>query len=241
MKQVLIYLVEFLKEQHGMSMAEMSKGLGKGRNFIREAITRGYENEDNYGEIIINLKFNFFHSYDSHKFYMFIEEKKHQESIDSYKVALKQSIESNLEEIEKKNKQISDLEHRIVVLSRDIDKGWKEVNKLNEVVATKDLFIDGQDEEIKGLKERVNTLLDKAESEKKLIADLSLELEKTNELIGIESNQVDRQSYTIESLTAISRELGTENTKLQKRNRILLSMLLLFCAIDLIMAFLRYM
>ncbi len=150
MKQVLIYLVEFLKEQHGMSMAEMSKGLGKGRNFIREAITRGYEDEDKYKRLIMELRYNFFVNGDYADFLKFME-KKHQESIDSYKVALKQSLESNLDEIEKKNKTISDLEHRIVVLSRDVDKGWEEVNKLNEVVATKDLFIDGLDNDIKDL------------------------------------------------------------------------------------------
>lgn len=150
MKQVLIYLVEFLKEQNGMSMSEMSKGLGRSRNFIREAITLGYENEDNYVDIINNLKFNFFYSNDDNEFYMFMA-KKHQESIRSYKDALKQSLESNLDEIEKKNKTISDLEHRIVVLSRDVDKVWEEVNKLNEIVATKDLFIDELDNDIKDL------------------------------------------------------------------------------------------
>ena len=150
MKQVLIYLVEFLKKHHGMSMAEMSKVLGKGRNFIREAITRGYEDEEKYVDIMNNLKFNFFYPNDDNEFYMFME-KKYQESIDSYKVALKQSLENNLEEIDKKNKTISALEHRIVVLSRDVDKGWEEVNKLNEVVATKDLFIDGLDNDIKDL------------------------------------------------------------------------------------------
>lgn len=150
MKQVLIYLVEFLKEQHGMSMSEMSKGLGKSRNFIREAITRGYENEEKYKSLIADLRYNFFVNGDYADFFKFME-KKHQESIDSYKVALKQSIESNLEEIDKKNKTISALEHRIVVLSRDVDKGWEEVNKLNEVVATKDLFIDGLDNDIKDL------------------------------------------------------------------------------------------
>lgn len=152
MKQVLIYLVEFLKEQHGMSMAEMSKGLGKGRNFIREAITRGYEDEDKYVDIMNNLKFNFFYSNDDNDFYMFME-KKHQEYKNS-----KQSLESNLEEMDKKNKTISALEHRIVVLSRDVDKGWEEVNKLNEVVATKDLFIDGQDKEIQDHKKSMQAL-----------------------------------------------------------------------------------
>lgn len=82
MKQVLIYLVEFLKEQHGMSMSEMSKGLGRGRNFIRESITRGYENEDKYVDIMNNLKFNFFYSNDDNEFYMFMA-RKNQESISS--------------------------------------------------------------------------------------------------------------------------------------------------------------
>lgn len=164
MKQVLIYLVEFLKEQYGMSMSEMSKGLGKSRNFIREAITRGYDNEDKYVDIINNLKFNFFYSNDDNEFHMFIE-KKHQESIDSYKVALKQSLENNLDEIEEKNKTISDLEHRIVVLSRNVDKGWErtesqngEIVKLNNTIATKDLFIDGQDKEIQDYKKSMEAL-----------------------------------------------------------------------------------
>lgn len=142
MKQVLIYLVEFLKEQHGMSMAEMSKGLGKGRNFIREAINRGYEDEDKYKRLIMELRYNFFVNGDYADFLKFMENK-HQEEIhktetssdkivdhlhervESYQVALKQSLESNLEEMDKKNKTISDLEHRIVVLSRNVDKGWE--------------------------------------------------------------------------------------------------------------------
>lgn len=175
MKQVLIYLVEFLKEQHGMSMAEMSKGLGKGRNFIREAINRGYEDEDKYKRLIMELRYNFFVNGDYADFLKFMENK-HQEEIhktetssdkivdhlhervESYQVALKQSLESNLEEMDKKNKTISDLEHRIVVLSRNVDKGWEEVNKLNEVVATKDLFIDGQDKEIQDHKKSMQAL-----------------------------------------------------------------------------------
>lgn len=254
MKQVLIYLVEFLKEQHGMSMAEMSKGLGKGRNFIREAITRGYENEDNYVDIMNNLKFNFFHSNDDNEFYMFMA-KKHQESIRSYKDALKQSVESNLDEIEKKNKQISELEHRIVVLSREVDKVWNRTEsqneaivKLNNSITTKDKFIDGQDEEIKGLNERLSVLIGKAELEKELISNLKLELEGARGLIKTGNNKVGRQDFHIKNLEEMHEDLKsdnkflyTENTKLQKRNRILISMLLLFCAIDLIMAFLRYM
>lgn len=178
MKQVLIYLVEFLKEQHGMSMSEMSKGLGKGRNFIREAITRGYENEDKYKRLIMELRYNFFVNGDYADFLKFME-KKHQESIDSYKVALKQSLENNLDEIEEKNKTISDLEHRIVVLSRDVDKGWERTEsqnativKLNNTITTKDLFIDGQDEELKGLRERVNILVDKNNSQQESIRGL---------------------------------------------------------------------
>ena len=175
MKQVLIYLVEFLKEQHGMSMAEMSKGLGKGRNFIREAITRGYEDEDKYKRLIMELRYNFFVNGDYADFLKFMENK-HQEEIhktetssdkivdhlhervESYQVALKQSLESNLEEMDKKNKTISDLEHRIVVLSRNVDKGWEEVNKLNNTIATKDLFIDGQDKEIQDHKKSMEAL-----------------------------------------------------------------------------------
>lgn len=168
MKQVLIYLVEFLKEHHEMSMSEISKGLGKSRNFIQQAIARGYDNDDKYKSLIADLRYNFFVNGDYADFLKFMENK-HQEEIhktetasdkivdhlhervESYQVALKQSLESNLEEMEKKNKTISDLEHRIVVLSRDVDKGWEEVNKLNEVVATKDLFIDGLDNDIKDL------------------------------------------------------------------------------------------
>lgn len=175
MKQVLIYLVDFLKKHHGISMSEMSKGLGKGRNFIREAITRGYENEDKYKRLIMELRYNFFVNGDYADFLKFMENK-HQEEIhktetssdkivdhlhervESYQVALKQSLESNLEEMDKKNKTISDLEHRIVVLSRNVDKGWEEVNKLNEVVATKDLFIDGQDKEIQDHKKSMQAL-----------------------------------------------------------------------------------
>lgn len=151
MKQVLIYLVEFLKEQHGISMSEMSKGLGRGRNFIREAITRGYENEDKYVDIMNNLKFNFFYSNDDNEFYMFMA-KKHHESISSYKDALKQSVESNLDEIEEKNKVITkqgetirSLEHRITMLNKNIDdheeyrkKSIRAMTKGNEISAKND-------------------------------------------------------------------------------------------------------
>lgn len=261
MKQVLIYLVEFLKEQHGMSMSEMSKGLGRGRNFIREAITRGYENEDKYVDIMNNLKFNFFYSNDDNEFYMFMVKKSQQEL---YKIEIagdkiidclhKRLAEMNQSEIAqdkvitKQGETIRSLEHRITMLNKSIDQGWKrtenqneEIIKLNNTITTKDKFIDGQDEEIKGLSERVNILIDKDESEKELITDLRKELEEANELVEIGSNQIDRQNNTIESLKAVSRELGTENTNLQKRNRILVSMLIFFCVIDMIMAFLRHM
>lgn len=172
MKQVLIYLVEFLKEQYGMSMSEISKGLGKSRNFIREAITRGYENEEKYKSLIADLRYNFFVNGDYADFFKFME-KKHQESIDSYKVALKQSIESNLEEIDKKNKTISALEHRIVVLSRDVDKGWeklKEANKNNEILRG---CINRKEETIEELIEGKFTVMDQLKEREKSMQALA--------------------------------------------------------------------
>ena len=214
MKQVLIYLVDFLKEHHEMSMSRISKGLGKSRNFIQQAIARGYDNDEKYKSLIADLDYQFFVSGDYTDFLKFMESK-HQEEIhktetsidkivdhlhervESYQVALKQSLESNLEEMDKKNKTISDLEHRIVVLSRNVDKGCEEVNKLNEVIATKDLFIDGQDKEIKDLEFRINSYISMSDSQQEVIQNLKADIKHSEELVGIRSNQIDKQNKEI--------------------------------------------
>ena len=228
MKQVLIYLVEFLKEHHEMSMSEISKGLGKSRNFIQQALARGYENEEKYKSLIADLDYQFFVSGDYADFLKFMENK-HQEEIhktetssdkivdhlhervESYQVALKQSLESNLEEMEKKNKTISDLEHRIVVLSRNVDKGWKrtesqngEIVKLNNTIATKDLFIDGQDEEIEKLKEYQYN-------------------ERTSLLSSIKilSDDIENHKKSMEALAKAGHSTGASLRKAETKNRIL--------------------
>lgn len=141
------------------------------------------------------------------------------------------------------------------MLNKSIDQGWKrtesqneEIIKLNNTITTKDKFIDGQDEEIKGLNERLSVLTGKVEFEKELVSNLKLELEGARGLIKTGNNKVGRKDFYIKNLEEMHEDLKsdnkvlyTENTNLQKRNRILVSMLIFFCVIDLIMAFLRHM
>lgn len=144
MKQLLIDVVDFLKEQHGMSMSDISKDLGKGRNFISEAINRGYKDEEQYtylGARIMDRLFGFGDSFD---FYKFLN-KKHQselyetekagnnvidglhERIASMEERSNQLVESSrtlvakdVEVVSLKEKNKS-LEHRITMLNKNID------------------------------------------------------------------------------------------------------------------------
>ena len=205
------------------SISELSRKLGKSRNYLNTIMSKGLS-EEKEQELIEKLLS--FIDDENAMLRRLLEDK--EETITAYKIKLKEIINENLDEIEKKNKTISDLEHRIVVLSRNVDKGWKrtesqngEIVKLNNTIATKDLFIDGQDEELKGLRERVNIFSDKNNAQQDSIRELCSDIKHLEELVETGSNQIDRQQKTINSLKEVSRELGLDSQSLSRKNRIL--------------------
>lgn len=286
MKQVLIYLVEFLKEHHGISMSEMSKGIGKSRNFIREAITRGYEDEEKYKQIINDLEYTFIYPRYISEFILFIE-KKHQEElykteiagdnlIDSLhkklevmnqseiaqdKVITKQGetinqlqqrlIESNRghnKSIEIKNKTINDLEHRILVLGKDVDRAWENIQRqnativeLNNTITTKDKFIDGQDEEINSLISSLDSYKSMSDKQQELIGELKKENKTLSSRTGRQDIYIKSLEEMHEDLKSDNKDLGIENNKLQTYNYTLIGLLAISSAIALSIVFLRYM
>lgn len=144
--KTLKQVIEAVQYELGCSLSELSRKLGKSRNYLVTTVKTGLSN-DKEQELINSL----LGLVDDENWLLRRLLEDREETITAYKIKLKEIINENLSEIEKKNKTITDLEHRIVVLSRNVDKGWEEVNKLNEVVATKDLFIDGLDNDIKEL------------------------------------------------------------------------------------------
>lgn len=141
MKQLLIDVVDFLKEQHGMSMSDISKDLGKGRNFISEAINRGYKDEEQYTYLGARIMDRLFGLGDSFDFYKFLN-KKHQYELYKTEIAGDNVIDSLHEKIasmEGKNQDLfhenvgykdriveeisknKSLEHRITMLNKNID------------------------------------------------------------------------------------------------------------------------
>lgn len=141
MKQLLIDVVEFLKEEYEMNMSDISKDLGKGRNFISEAINRGYKDEEQYLNLFNKIEYQFFCSDDYVKFYAFLN-KKHQAKLHKSETAGDKAIDSLHEKIksmEEKNQDLFHenvgykdriveeisknklLEHRITMLNKNID------------------------------------------------------------------------------------------------------------------------
>lgn len=134
MKQLLIDVVDFLKEDRGLTMSDISKELGKGRNFISEAIKRGYKDEEQYTTLISNIMHRLFGLVDHSYFCAFLN-KKHQAElykteisgdnvIDSLhkKIAgMNQSEIAQDKVITKQSEIIKSLEHRITMLNKNID------------------------------------------------------------------------------------------------------------------------
>lgn len=141
MKQLLIDVVEFLKEDRGLTMSDISKELGKGRNFISEAIKRGYKDEEQYLKLFNEIEYQFFCSGDSAKFYVFMN-KKHQAKLHKSETAGDKVIDGlhkKIASMEKKNQDLfhenvgykdriveeisknKSLEHRITMLNKNID------------------------------------------------------------------------------------------------------------------------
>lgn len=174
------------------SISELSRKLGKSRNYLSTTMSKGLSEEKE--QALIEKLLSFIDD-ENAMLRRLLEDK--DETITAYKVKLKEVINENLNEIEKKNKTISDLEHRIVVLSRNVDKGCEEVNKLNEVIATKDLFIDGQDKEIKDLEFRLNGYICMSDAQQEVIQNLKADIKHSEELVGIRSNQIDKQNKEI--------------------------------------------
>lgn len=206
------------------SISELSRKLGKSRNYLSTTMSKGLSEEKEQALIEKLLSF-----IDDENAMLRREVSENYQLLQGYRVKVKLKDS----EIEKKNKTISDLEHRIVVLSRDVDKGWERAKsqnativKLNNTIATKDLFIDGQDEELKGLRERVNILSDKNNAQQDSIRGLCSDIKHSEELVEIGSNQIDRQQKTINSLKEVSRELGLDSQSLSRKNRILTSALI---------------
>ncbi|QHJ83942.1 MAG: hypothetical protein [Caudoviricetes sp.] len=226
MKQVLIYLVEFLKEQHGMSMSEMSKVLGKSRNFIREAITRGYENEEKYKSLIADLDYQFFVSGDYADFIKFME-KKHQEELYKTEIAGDKIVDHLHERVELATKKNKELEHQVTILKRSIDIHGVENEKLKVSLASS--------------KNELNKLKNEAVLQESMMLEQDLEIRKYKKISDNKCKEITSLNKSIEALAKAGHSTGDLLNKEKKHNRILLSMLLLFCAIDLIMAFLRYM
>lgn len=226
MKQVLIYLVEFLKEQHGMSMSEMSKGLGRSRNFIREAITRGYENEDKYVDIMNNLKFNFFYSDDYNEFYMFMD-KKHQQELYKTEIAGDKIVDLLHERIELVTNKNKELEQQVVILKRSIDVHGDKNEKLKVTLASSE--------------NELNKLKNEASLQESIMLEQDLEIRKYKRMADSKCKEIESLSKSNEALARAGHSTGDLLNKERKHNRILVSMLIFFCAIDLIMAFLRHM
>ena len=188
------------------SISELSRKLGKSRNYLNTIMSKGLS-EEKEQELIEKLLS--FIDDENAMLRRLLEDK--EETITAYKIKLKEIINENLDEIEKKNKTISDLEHRIVVLSRNVDKGWKrtesqngEIVKLNNTIATKDLFIDGQDKEIEKLKEYQYN-------------------ERTSLLSSIKilSDDIENHKKSMEALAKAGHSTGASLRKAETKNRIL--------------------
>lgn len=261
MKQVLIYLVEFLKEHHGISMSEMSKGIGKSRNFIREAITRGYEDEEKYKQIINDLEYTFIYPRDISELILFMG-KKHQEELYKTEIAGDNLIDSLHKKLEvmnqseiaqdkvitKQGETIRSLEHRIVVLGKDADRAWENIQRqnativeLNNTITTKDKFIDGQDEEINSLISSLDSYKSMSDKQQELIGELKKENKTLSSRTGRQDIYIKSLEEMHEDLKSDNKDLGIENNKLQTYNYPLIGLLAISSAIALSIVFLRYM
>lgn len=226
MKQVLIYLVEFLKEQHGMSMAEMSKGLGKGRNFIRETITRGYENEEKYKSLIADLDYQFFVNKDYSNFLKFMENK-HQQELYKTEIVGDKIVDLLHERIELVTNKNKELEQQVVILKRSIDVHGDKNEKLKVTLASSE--------------NELNKLKNEASLQESMMLEQDLEIRKYKRLADSKCKEIESLSKSNEALARAGHSTGDLLNKERKHNRILVSILIFFCAIDLIMVFLRYM
>ena len=179
--QQVIHAVQY---ELDCSISELSRKLGKSRNYLSTTMKKGLsqEKEQELIEKLLNL-------------------------VDDENAMLRNVIKEKNDLLEIKQS---------VIAHQD-----SELEKYTAMCDTQRLFIDGQDEEIKGLKERVNVLVDKNNAQQESIRALCSDIKHSEELVEIGSNQIDRQQKTINSLKEVSRELGLDSQSLSRKNRIL--------------------
>lgn len=201
MKQLLIDVIEFLKEERELNMSDISKGLGKGRNFISEAIKRGYKDEEQYTSLSIQIMDRLFGIGDIFEFCKFMN-KKHRFELYKTEIAGDKVIDSLHE-------RLSDLNQSKIEKDKVIDGLREKLENMNESKIEKDKVITKQSETIKSLEHRITMLnknIDAYSLEKRKSAtrnyELSVENDKHKEsMFSLQkSNQSHKSAYEAQDI-----------------------------------------
>ena len=194
--QQVIHAVQY---ELDCSISELSRKLGKSRNYLFTHM-KNRPSEEKEQEII-NLLLELVDDENTMLRNVVVEQ---EETITAYLEKLREVINEKLSVIEEKNNTIPHLHERLINTSRKLNERTESQNativELNNTITTKDLFIDGQDEEIEKLNKTLNSYRSLSDIQAQVIEKLKMENKEESELIQIASNQIDRRNETIEVL-----------------------------------------
>ena len=150
-------VVKIVQHELDCSISELSRKLGKSRNYLFTHLKNGLsaEKEQEIIKLLLELV-------DDENRMLRNVVSEQEETITAYRLKFKEMINESLNEVEEKNNTISHLHERLMSTSRACNKKTESQNstivELKNTIATKDLFIDGQDSEIRKANETIEIL-----------------------------------------------------------------------------------
>ena len=199
-------VVKIVQHELDCSISELSRKLGKSRNYLFTHLKNGLSAEKEQ-EIINSL----LELVDDENRMLRNVVSEQEETITAYRLKFKEMINEGLNEVEEKNNTISHLHERLISTSRACNKKTESQNativELNNTIATKDLSIDGKDTEIEKLNKSLNSYRSLSDAQAGVVEKLKVENKEArkamndgSDTIGKVNNHILKQDEFIEKL-----------------------------------------
>lgn len=242
MSKLLKDVVDYLKETQGMSMSKISKDLGKGRNYIREAIERDISMEKQmeilhklycrglgYKDLfaIIQQQSN---KYQIAQVYL-DEANEENRKLEKHCASLKTTLEHRNKSLSEANRKIKVKEIAIESINRGLNNRQDLYNESQQQRKDLEERLNERSAKNRELEHQIVVLQKKIDEDAKIYLDGKIELDKHNlqlqkelaeekESCDIGEKQIDRQNETIDGLKNVCKELGIDANNWQKTSKI---------------------
>lgn len=213
-------VVKIVQHELDCSISELSRKLGKSRNYLNTMSSKelSAEKEQEIIKLLLELV-------DDENRMLRNVVSEQEETLTAYRLKFKEMVNESLNEVEEKNNTISHLHERLMSTSKSCNQRSESQNativELNNTIATKDLFIDGQDKEIEKLNKSLNSYRSLSDTQAGVVEKLKMEIKEADNLFKIASRTIVKQNTTIENLKVVFRDLRLESQELIKKNRTL--------------------